>query len=239
MNRLTLADLFNRSRTYLDTDELNFPNPLCDTLLRRIWFQAVTMEREWRFFQRQGSVPVAAGTALVPFAFETLPAQAVPATRLLTVMWNDQPLVWRELSTSIRTEAGGGNPVTYSEQNNGLQRNVALFPAPAVAGTLNVTFFAEPVYPEDPTYLTGFLDLPEEFDWALLEGLLAEMYSREEDMDLYDVHRQNFLEQMGSVRNRWRESLATPLVMAGRGRLPGKDPGGFNDRGIYTLPTAG
>ena len=71
MARLTLGDMFNNVREYLDTDDLNFPDDLLNMLLHRLWFQAVTMEREWRFFQRQGSIPVAAGTALVPMAFDT------------------------------------------------------------------------------------------------------------------------------------------------------------------------
>jgi hypothetical protein len=239
----SLTELFNDARQYLDTDDLNFPNDLLDTLLHKVWFQAVTMEREWRFFQRAGTAAVTAGQRLVPFTFITnLPVPAVPATRLLTVMWEQTPLRWRELSAAIRSWTDAqGTPSEYSEQNEGPQRNIALFPTPALAGTLRIEFYAEPVYPviTPGDYSRTFSDLPEEFDDALMEGLLSEMYMREEDPDLYETHRQMFLEHMGSIRNRWRESLYAPLVMAARARNPGGDPGGWNWPGYITQPTAG
>ena len=243
MARPTLREIFDRARRYLDTDNLNFPDLLLDDLLRRLWFQAVTMEREWRFFQRSGTAAVVAGTQLVPFTFDTLPV-VTPAVRLMTVQWNYKSLTWREDSALIRqygTETG--EPVEFTERNVGLQRNIALFPTPGQDGEVEVTFYAEPVYPTDAApvddpYSLGFVDLPAEFDDALVEGLLGEMYMREEDPDLYDLHRQTFLEQMGSIRNRWRESHFTPLVVAGRARLPGHDPGGFAANGAFTQPVA-
>jgi hypothetical protein len=239
----TLAQLFADVRQYLDTDALNFPDALLDTLLRKVWFQAVSMEREWRFFQRSGTADVTAGQALVPFTFDTVPTPAMPAVRLLVVKWGDEDLIWRELSMMLRDfdEDNRGQPCYYSEQNDGTQRNIALFPTPIADGTVTVEFYAEPVYPVGvPVDYTGtFSDLPFEFDDALQEGLLAEMYMREEDPDLYQVHRQMFLEQMGSIRNHWRESTYTPLVYGGRARGPGGDPGGWHWGGYVTRPAAG
>ena len=82
MARLTVGEIFDNVRTYLDTDDLNFPNDLLNMMLQRLWFQAVTMEREWRFFQRQGTVAVPSGSAAVPMAFDTRrpsPGRAVGA----------------------------------------------------------------------------------------------------------------------------------------------------------------
>ena len=243
MARQTLGDIFNAARSYLDTDELNFPNPLLDTLLKRIWFQAITMEREWRFFQRAGHKAVTAGNPYVPMTFDTLLAPT-PATRLMTVMWEGAPLTWREASILVREAGTSGTPSFYTELNEGTQRNIFLSPAPSSDGQLTVEFYQEPQYPSDVAvdplnpYTAGFVDLPPEFDPALLEGVLAEMYMREEDVDLYDTHRSMFLEQMGSIRNRWRESLATPLVMAGRARLPGEQPGGWYWPGYMKQPVA-
>jgi hypothetical protein len=241
MPRLTVGEIFNNVRTYLDTDDLNFPNDLLNMMLQRLWFQAVTMEREWRFFQRQGTVSVLSGSAAVPMAFDTLPTPALPGVRLLVVQWERQPLVWQENTYALRTWGDAtGAPVVYTEINDGPQRNIGLFPHPSTDGTLHVEFFAEPVYPvvNVGSYNVYFADLPEEFDQALQEGLLAEMYMREEDPDLYDVHRNMFLEQMGSIRNRWKESLYTPLVMAGKARSPDGDNKGFNDRGAFRQPAA-
>jgi hypothetical protein len=241
MARLTIGEMFDNVRGYLDTDDLNFPNDLLDMLLQRLWFQAVTMEREWRFFQRQGSVEVTTGTKLVPFTFETLPTAAIPGVRLMVVQWERDPLVWRELSMALRQWGDStGWPMVYSEQNDGPQRNIALFPTPSTDGTLYVEFWAEPVYPvvTPGDYNVYFADLPGEFDQALQEGLIAEMYMREEDPDLYDVHRNMFLEQMGSIRNRWKESLYSPIVMAGRARGPCESTTGFTDRGAFRQPAA-
>jgi hypothetical protein len=241
MPRLTVGEIFNNVRTYLDTDDLNFPNDLLNMMLQRLWFQAVTMEREWRFFQRQGTAAVTTGTWQVPMEFDTLPTPAMPGVRLLVVQWERDPLVWRENTYALRTWGdAAGIPVSYTEINDGPKRNIGLFPRPSTDGTLYVEFFAEPVYPvvNVGQYNVYFADLPEEFDQALQEGLLAEMYMREEDPDLYDVHRNMFLEQMGSIRNRWKESLYTPLVMAGRARSPGGDNDGFNERGAFRQPAA-
>jgi hypothetical protein len=245
MTRPSLRELFDRARTYLDTDDLNFPDDLCNMLTRRIWYQAVVMEREWRFFQRLGNADVVAGESYVPMTFDTA-SVLLPGTRLMAVMWNAKPLVWREASMLLREymREGLGEPVYWTEINDGLDRNLALFPTPSVDGRVTVEFYQEPVYPEDAApdplapYTQGFVDLPPEFDDALLEGLLGEMYMREEDPDLYDMHRQTFLEQMGSIRNRWRYSSTIPMVIAGRAREPGKDPGGFNADGKFTQPVA-
>ena len=155
------------------------------------------------------------------------------------VKWGNEDLVWGELSMLLRMydSTERGQPCAYSEQNDGQQRNIALFPTPIADGELSVQFFATAVYP--PTYNDTFADLPEEFDDALMEGLLAEMYMREEDPDLYEVHRQMFLEQMGAIRNYWRESLYTPMVFAGRARAPSGDPGGWHWGGYVTRPVAG
>lgn len=241
MARLSLTEIFNNVRSYLDTDELNFPNDLLNMLLERIWFQSVTMEREWRFFQRAGSLPVAAGTARVPYTFDTLPTAAIPGVRLIAVKWERDPLVWREASVLLRAFAGDlGTPVYYTEINESTQRQIALFPSPISDGTLYAEFYAEPVYPvvNPGGYSVMFSDLPAEFDSALQEGLLAEMYMREEDPDLYDVHRNMFLEQMGSIRSRWKESLYTPIVMAGRARDPSTTTSGFSDTGAFRQPAA-
>ena len=243
MPRWTKADLFNNARTYLDTDELNFPNPLCDILLRRVWMQAVSMEREWRFLQKSGEVEVTGGTALVPFSYTTgtdlttgLP-QITEGTRIQTAAWGGNILGWCEYTWGLSMfGTQEGSPVAWTELNDGLQRNIRLFPVPSGDGELTVDFYLTPVYVEDETQ--SFDQLPEEFDSALLEGLLADMYMREEDPDLFDTHRQMFLEQMGTIKDRWRESLTTPLVMGGRGRWPGGDPGGFDDYDRMTRPVA-
>jgi hypothetical protein len=235
MARPTLHDVFEKARAYLDTDALNFPDSLCDILMKRVWFQAASgMERGWRFQQQAGSVAVQAGTALVPFTF-TVESRSVPAARIHTVRWIGTDLVWNEYTHALRqwgTQTGA--PVAWSELNDGLSRQLRLFPIPGVDGVLYVDFYLTPTYPTTPT--ETFADLPEQVDDALLEGLLAEMYMREEDPDLYQVHRQIFLEAMGAIRNNERISLTTPLVMAGRARAPGRDPGGFAANGAFTDP---
>ena len=234
MPRPTKGDLFDQARQYLDTDDLNFPDTLLDVLLQRIWFQAVAMEREWRFFQQQGTCPVTAGDGNVPFTF-TVSAAQVPGVRLTNVRWNlsgvDLP-AWEYTTAQANWSDGRGEPIAYSERNEGVNRTIRLWPTPASDGTLTVDFYAEPVYPVVDTEL--FADLPPEFDAALLEGLLSDMYYREEDPDLGQMHRSMFLEQMGSIRNRWRYSMDTPVVMNQLARAPGLDPGGFDAMGRFT-----
>jgi hypothetical protein len=238
MARLTKDNLFDAARQYLDTDDLNFPDGLLDTLLQRVWFQAVSMERDWRFFQRQGTAPVVAGDPTVPFSFAPPAAAAMPSTRLINVQLSStgDHLPWWEYTTALfNWGQDRGTPFAYSELNEGTQRVIRLWPTPGADDTLVVDFYAEPVY-ADSTAST-FSDLPPEFDSALLEGLLSDMYNREEDPDLGDMHRQMFLEQMGSIRNRWRYTMDTPLVYAGLARADGLDPGGFDAMGRMTAPS--
>src|SRR5262245_16925955 len=142
MAHRTLTELFADARQYLDTDALNFPDSLLDTLLHKVWFQAVSMEREWRFFQRTGSTADNEGQQLVPFTFDTNVLTDVSGVRLLAVKWEDEDLVWRELSILLRTydAAERGTPCYYSEQNDGTQRNIALFPIPITNGLLSAAF---------------------------------------------------------------------------------------------------
>lgn len=249
MAHRTLLDLFNQARTYLDTDELNFPDDLCNILFQRIWFQAVALEREWRFLQQYGTIDVLAGTALVPASFTITDDAAgttatVGAVRLYTVAWNDGLLWQREYVAGEAESADAvGTPTAYSELNTGPQRSIRLFPIPGSDGTIRADFYADLVYPAPPggggPYDVTLDPLPDEFDSCLLEGLLAEMYMREEDTDLYQQHRQMFLEQTGSIRSNWRYSQQRPVVMAGRARRPGTSQGGFDDMGRFTRPVAG
>ena len=112
-------------------------------------------------------------------------------------------------------------------------RNIRLFPLQASDGTVTADFYAVPTYPVNDD--DAFADLPEEFDSALLEGLLADMYTREEDPDLSNIHSDMYLAQMGSIRDRWRRSMQMPVVMAGRARKPSRRTG-FDDRGAMTQP---
>ena len=237
MPRPTKAELFDQARQYLDTDELNFPDALLDVLLQRIWFQAVAMEREWRFFQQQGVAPVVAGEANVPFTF-TVSAAQVPGVRLTNLRLDSSGVdlpQWEYTTAQANWSDGQGTPFAYSERNEGTVRTIRLWPTPMADDGLTVDFYAEPVYPAVGTEL--FADLPPEFDSALLEGLLSDMYNREEDPDLGQMHRTMFLEQMGSIRNRWRYSVDTPIIMNGLARVGGLDPGGFDSFGRMTAPS--
>jgi hypothetical protein len=165
----------------------------------------------------------------------------VPGVRLMMVAWDNRRLRWEEFVRSVdEVSPGPGTPVVWCEVNDGTQRSIALRPAPAYDGALSALFYLQPVYPPGTTpdeLAATFSDLPEEFDGALLEGLLADMYMREEDPDLYDMHRNMFLEQMGSIRNRWRASIDVPLVIGGKA-LIGDKQYGFDDMGRFTAPIA-
>lgn len=236
MPRPTKADLFDQARAYLDTDELNFPDTLLDLLCKRIWFQAVSMEREWRFFQRTGTADVPAG-GMCPMTF-TVGTTQMPATRLYTVYWDGCKLPWTEYTTAAAERYNGvvGKPVMWTEFNDGVNRNIVLFPTPSADGVVTADFYAEPVYPTNDT--DPFGDLPEEFDSALLEGLLGDMYYREEDADLGDMHSQMFSTQMGSIRARWRRSIQIPLQVAVGGLRPTNKGYGFSNTGAFTQPPA-
>lgn len=250
MPNRNLIDLFNQARVYLDTDDLNFPDDLCNLLFQRIWEQAVTMERSWRFLQMTGTQIVVAGTELVPMSFITDPAvnTAVPAERIYTIRWGAavdavlSPLIWTEYTSALKGWGDqSGTPVAWSELNQGPDRFIRLFPAPASDGVVVSDFYAELTYPASPVgggpYDVTLYPLPAEFDSALLEGLLAEMYMREEDPDLYASHRQTFLEQTGAIRNHWRYSIDTPIVIGGKARAPSSATGPyFNDTGGIVAP---
>lgn len=249
MAHRTLRDLFDNARTYLDTDEQNFPDDLCNIMLQRVYFQAVTQDREWRFFQLYGTQDVTAGSPTASFAFNVVDPtdQSVStfnAIRIYTLTWNMGLLDQREYTKALAEHADEtvGTPVAYAELNRLPDRQIRLFPTPVSDGTLGCDFYADVPYPASAggggPYDVTFFPLPEEWDAALLEGLLAELYMREEDLDLFSQHRQAFLEQTGAIRNRWRYSQQTPVVMAGRARIPGRDPGGFDSMGRLTQPTA-
>ena len=234
MPRPTKSELFDQARAYLDTDALNFPNTLLDILCKRVWFIAVTMEREWRFYQKYGSAQVGAGT-LVPMTFN-VDTLSVDATRLYTVYWNGAKLLWTEYTTGLARYDDPGEPVAWSELNDGITRTIRLFPLPASDGVVTADFFAMPQYPVNDD--DAFADLPEEFDSALLEGLLADMYTREEDPDLANTHNDLFMQQMGSIRDRWRRSIQMPLVLGGRALRQPDSSAGFDAFGSYTQPAA-
>lgn len=240
---------------YLDTDNLNFPDDLCNLLIQRIWRQSISMERQWRFLQKQGMTDVTAGSDAVDMTFITdlTNPVAVPAERIYTMRFGIgtttampdettyRSLPLYEYTLALKTYGERtGTPLAWSEVNDGPTRRIRLWPTPSMNVVLVSDFYADLVYPASPVsggpYDVTFFPLPDEWDDALLEGLLGEMYTREEDPDLAQIHRQNFLEQTGSIRDHWRYSIDTPVVVGGAARLV--DPGsGFNDMGAFTAPT--
>ena len=218
MARRTLADLYDEARTYLDTDDLNFPDDLCRLLLRRVWFQAVNMEPEWRFLRHDGTVDVLAHDDLVPLTF-TIPSLGGVQREAARVDW----LRWSVNGALLRpvTLLDGarvwqdtyGTPEGYSDYADAQVRSIRLWPSANTDGTLTAGLIIKPDFPSTDEGV--MVDLPEEFDDALLQALLAEMYMREEDADLYQFQRSMFMEQMGSIRQRWRPSIQDRLVMAG------------------------
>jgi hypothetical protein len=204
--------MFQEVRDYLDTDALNFPDEILLPLLRRIWFQALAMEKEWAFLHQEGVLVVTASERDV-LAAPVVNAVATPAMRFFNI--RDEygyPLPWMEEGLAQRQWGDQvGDPRVWTDHVEGGVRYVRLYPVPVMDRTLTAGFYAEAVF---PTYPTGtFADLPREFDETLKEGLIAEMYMREEDPDLYQAHRSIFLEQMGSIRAHWRGSVSTPVVM--------------------------
>lgn len=226
MARRTLADLYDEARSYLDTDDLNFPDDLCTMLMRRVWFQAVNMETEWRFLLCDAYVDVVAGTLRVPLSF-TVPSLAGQpvreAARFDWVRWNDQALTcqvtWRLGDAAFLGTIG--YPSYYAEEQDAGVRYLRLYPGAGFDGRVNVSMVLIPAFPA--TVNDAFVDLPEEFDDALLQALLAEMYMREEDGDLYQFQRSMFMEQMGSIKERWRLSNTERLVVAADARYPSDD----------------
>src|SRR5262245_7698731 len=216
MARRSLSMLYVEARSYLDTDDLNFPDDLCTLLMRRVWFQAVNMEVEWEFLLHDGTAPYLATDERIPLSF-TVPALALQpvrqAARLDWVRWEDSPLLaqveWKRGDNSFRTQKG--TPTFWAEERDAGARYLRLLPAPLSDGEVNVSMVLIPEFPA--TVDDAFVDLPEEFDDALLQALLAEMYMREEDGDLYQFQRSMFMEQMGSIKERWRRSVPQRLVM--------------------------
>ena len=219
MARRTLSDLYNEARAYLDTDDLNFPDDLLTLLMRRVWFQAVNMEAEWDFLLCDGEALWPANAERVPLTF-TLPQFAgVPsrqAARLAWVRWGDAPLTcqatWRQGDLAYHNVSG--TPQFWVEERDAGVRYLRLLPTPVTDGTTKVNV-SMVLIPEFPLSVAGsFVDLPEEFDDALLQALLAEMYMREEDGDLYQFARSMFMEQMGSIKERWRKSVPQRVIVA-------------------------
>lgn len=217
MARRSLAMIYDEARSYLDTDDLNFPDDLCTMLMRRVWFQAVNMETEWRFLLCDAYVDVPAMTSRVPLTFTvgSLAGQPVrEAARLDWVRWGTSPLTvqttWRRGDATYATTVG--MPGFYAEEQDAGVRYLRLFPTPNYDDRLSVSMVLIPQFPA--TVDDAFVDLPEEFDDALLQALLAEMYMREEDGDLYQFQRSMFMEQMGSIKERWRMSNPERLVLA-------------------------
>lgn len=224
MARRTLGMLYAEARTYLDTDDLNFPDDLCTILMRRVWFQAVNMEVEWRFLLCDAYVDVVVPSARIPLTSFTVASLAGQPTREAArfdwVRWENFHLAcqteWRRGDAAYL--ANVGTPEFYAEEQDAGVRYLRLFPAPMANGRLNVSMVLIPSFPA--TVNDSFVDLPEEFDDALLQALLAEMYMREEDGDLYQYQRSMFMEQMGSIKERWRMTTTQRIVVASDALYP-------------------
>lgn len=217
MARLTLGEMFNEVRAYLDTDDLNFTDDLLSSLLRRVWYQAVAMEKEWAFLHQEGDLAITAGLRDTP-AVISVGGVLRPSVRIFEMRdENGGVIPWTDKQRAQLVHGDGrGEPCSWSDHYEGGTRLLRLYPVPVRDRTFTCEFYAEAVFPPYPD--GAFIDLPEEFDEVLKEGLVAEMYMREEDPDLYQAHRSVFLEQMGSIRAHWRGSVTPTLVMNGRAR---------------------
>lgn len=228
MARRTLGDLYAEARAYLDTDDLNFPDDLCTLLMKRVWFQAVNMEVEWEFLLCDGTQDWVAETTRMPLRFTVAALAGAPtreAARLAWVRWNDSGNLTCQTTWLRGMEALNGQigtPQYWGEERDGGVRYLRLWPAPGIDSAVAVSMVLIPEFPL--SVAAAFVDLPEEFDDALLQGLVAEMYMREEDGDLFQFARSSFMEQMGSIKERWRRSVPQRLVVAGDALSPYAKP---------------
>jgi hypothetical protein len=220
--RLSVADIFDQVRDYLDTDALNMPDTLLDTMLQRVWFEAINMEAEWRFLNITMTIDVANGAQDLPMAFtpaiDPPPVPPPPPTPAVRINYLRDP-VQGTLLPQVPIHEGlahygttpVANPVAWSDYSSGYERILKLWPIVGMDCQLVVAFYALPQYPA--AFTDTFVDLPPEFDQALKTGLLAETYLREEDPELYDSQRQVYLNAMGSIRAAWKVSNSDPLVL--------------------------
>lgn len=232
MARRTLSMLYDEARAYLDTDDLNFPDDLCTLLMRRVWFQAVNMEVEWEFLLCDGTADWPADAVRIPLRFAVPALEGSPtreAARLAWVRWDNGlnltcQTTWLRGMEALNNQIGV--PGYWAEERDGGVRYLRLWPTPSIdPATPQAVQVSMVLIPEFPTSVQGsFVDLPEEFDDALLQALLAEMYMREEDGDLYQFARSMFMEQMGSIKERWRRSIPQRLVMASDALYPYAKP---------------
>jgi hypothetical protein len=211
---LTVSDYRTLSRAQLDLDPTDLPDALIDSYIRLTHALVVRGDMRWPFLQEQATFTTTPGVSTYPLSAVAADAEEIVKMRaldreLVAIGVDDLEAHYTRNSTTT------GTPNFYSEWARGLSRQFTLYPIPDTAHSIEVRYYKRPIDFVALGPSGSPTDLPEDFHWLILLGVIEQAYKQQEIGDMAQMYKRQFDEQYRVLQERARQhGPAQPFVIA-------------------------
>lgn len=222
---MTVQDIRNYVRSFIDVDVTDIADSMLDFWMRGGYNRMIRSERPWPFLMVGGtesmySLTTAVGQQsypLPPVSVQGVPAN-VPVRNLVSVQgpnwelsYSDQAALESTFPAAFVTSA---EPERYSIWAN----NVTLWPIPNSVYTLNIRAYREPI---DWVALGagGSVDAPDDFHMVLASFVLSQGWAQQTDLEQSSYWLQQFEKGVQELRNNYIRALMPQGLVLNGGRV--------------------
>lgn len=188
---MTVQDLRDFVRNFLDTDAIDLPDPLLDVFRREATTRVLRASQKWRFLQTEQTLTTVVNQASYDLGLLSKPMERVTGVQGSTYALQERP---HEMARGYWGLApSSSNPNVYSVYDG----SIWLWPPPSSVTQYVLTGFRKPL---DVTAAGDSPDLPDDFHPIVARFMLASAYAQQDDQYASQVHEQIAENKLDEVR---------------------------------------
>ena len=215
MSAMTVSDIRSFVYSHLDVESDELPSSLLDVFMRDAVIRIISFFNEsptWLQVEYSfTTVPEQQAYSLDATSGLTTPTPLQAIDEVRSPLFSLTPRSHRQVRASYRTDAPSGRPQDFSVWG----RTLYLWPKPVDAEAFSVLGVRQPDWDWVSSGSTT-PDVPEEFHPLIAQWTLSRAYAQQDDPEMADFYRGEFVSELGNIASRWTANLTSqPLVMNG------------------------
>lgn len=208
MAAMTVQQLRDYARLFLDTDSVDLPDALCDVFIAEAVDNIARASMRWRFYE--ATFPFNSAPGIAEYPLVTIAPTASDVTALqgpnFALRQIGQAAALKEFTFN---SVAGANPRKWVRWGD----SIFLYPTPSVAQAFTLVGYRNPV---QPTSGSTFPDLPDEFHPIVAKWTLALAYQQQDDTYSSQLLLSEASQSVQALRKRYESVQAGgPSVMGG------------------------
>lgn len=211
---MTVQELRDHVRTWLDADEEELPNALLDVFRVEAERRFQQASQAWSFYETGTSFATIGGTG--SYTWSSINSTLAEPIAIEGDRWILQPRPHEEMTAAFAATDTRGEPTWWSSWGGSLY----LWPIPDIVYTMSVRYMRKPIV----TVSGGDIpDLPDEFHPLIANWMVARAYQQQDDEIMARELVASVEQQFALLRRRYEAPYRVRAVLNGK-------------RGSYQLP---